>query len=131
VSRSGSLVKGVDFVYLPTRNFEAASEFYGTVLGLPRSAKYGKHPGGEFETGSLTLQVMEAEAFGLEFHPSRNPIALHVDDVEAARAELESRGVSFNGDTMDSGVCHMAFFADPDGNALMLHHRYAPRAPAG
>ena len=75
------------------------------------------------------LQVLEAEAFGLEFHPSKNPIALHVEDVEAARAELESRGISFNGETMDTGVCHMAFFEDPDGNALMLHHRYAPRVP--
>jgi catechol 2,3-dioxygenase-like lactoylglutathione lyase family enzyme len=97
------------------------------VLGLPCSVRYGKHPGGEFETGNLTLQVLEAEAFGLDFHPSRNPIALHVDDVEAARAYLESKGVSFRGDTLDSGVCHMAFFEDPDGNALMLHHRYAPR----
>jgi hypothetical protein len=62
----------------------------------------------------------------MEFHPSKNPLALHVEDVEAARAELESRGVEFAADTLDSGVCHMAFFQDPDGNALMLHHRYAP-----
>jgi catechol 2,3-dioxygenase-like lactoylglutathione lyase family enzyme len=75
------------------------------------------------------LQVLETEAFGLEFHAGKNPIALHVDDVESARAELESRGVSFKGETLDSGVCHMAFFDDPDGNALMLHHRYAPREP--
>jgi len=123
------LVKGVDFVYVPTRDFAAAVEFYGTLLGLPCSVRYGQRPGGEFETGNLTLQVLEAEAFGLEFHAGKNPIALHVDDVEAARAELESRGVSFKGDILDSGVCHMAFFEDPDGNALMLHHRYAPRVP--
>ena len=103
-----ALVSGVDFVYLPTRNFVAAAEFYE-------------------KTGNLTLQVLEAEAFGLEFHPAPNPIALHVDDVEAARARLEAQGVEFQGETMDSGVCHMAFFADPDGNALMLHHRYAPK----
>ena len=60
---------------------------------------------------------------------SPNPVAFHVDDVEAARSTLESRGVSFNGDTFDTGVCHMAFFQDPDGNALMLHHRYVPRTP--
>jgi catechol 2,3-dioxygenase-like lactoylglutathione lyase family enzyme len=124
-----SLVKGVDFVYVPTRDFAAAEEFYSRVLGLPCSVMYGQSPGGEFETGSLTLQVLETEAFGLEFHASKNPIALHVDDVESARAELESRGVSFKGETLDSGVCHMAFFEDPDGNALMLHHRYAPREP--
>ena len=70
---------------------------------------------------------MQADAFGQEFERSPNPIALRVEDVEAARAELESRGVEFSGETIDSGVCHMAFFHDPDGNALMLHHRYAPR----
>ena len=64
---------------------------------------------------------------GLEYHESRNAIALHVVDIEDARARLESAGVVFQGDTFDTGVCHMAFFADPDGNALMLHHRYAPR----
>ena len=64
---------------------------------------------------------------GMEHHVSPNPIALHVDDVEAARARLQASGVTFMGDTFDTGVCHMAFFADPDGNALMLHHRYAPR----
>src|SRR2546423_2541543 len=107
-----ALVSGVDFVYLPSRDFAAAAEFYETVLGLRCSSRYGQHPGGEFETGNLTLQVLQAEAFGLEFHPAKNPIALHVEDVDAARAELESRGVRFHGDTMDSGVCHMAFFED-------------------
>jgi len=126
------LVSGVDFVHLATKDFEAAVQFYGTVLGLPCTSRYGEHPGGEFETGNLTLQVMESESFGLEFHRAPNPIALHVDDVEAARVELESHGVVFKADTLDSGVCHMAFFEDPDGNALMLHHRYAPRPePAG
>lgn len=122
-----SPVTGVDFVTVFVKDFPAAKEFYGTVLGLPFTADYGRIPGGEFETGSLTLQVMDAAAIGREFHASTHPIALHVDDFEAARAELESRGVSFMGDTMDSGVCKMGFFADPDGNALMIHHRYAPR----
>jgi len=63
----------------------------------------------------------------LEYWPNANPLALHVGDVEAARAELESHGVELSGEIVDTGVCHMAFFADPDGNALMLHHRYAPR----
>jgi catechol 2,3-dioxygenase-like lactoylglutathione lyase family enzyme len=120
-------ITGVDFVYVPTADFEAASAFYGDVLGLRCSSRYGRIPGGEFETGTLTLQVIEAAAIGQELHPSRNPIALHVDDVAAARAELEGRGVRFTADTLDSGVCHMAFFTDPDGNALMLHHRYAPK----
>ena len=125
-----SIVNGVDFVTVFVKDYPAAVEFYGTVLGLPHSVDYGRIPGGEFETGSLTLQVMDAAGIGREFHASTHPIALHVEDVEAARAELESRGVEFSADTMDSGVCHMAFFRDPDGNALMLHHRYAPRNAA-
>jgi predicted enzyme related to lactoylglutathione lyase len=122
-----SLVTGVDFAVVATEDFEAAVEFYGTVLGLPCSARYGQMPGAEFETGSLTLSVMETKAFGMQFSSNKSPIALRVDDVEAARAELESRGIAFKGDTIDSGVCHMAVFEDPDGNLLMLHHRYAPR----
>jgi predicted enzyme related to lactoylglutathione lyase len=129
MTTSTSRVTGVDFVSVPTRNFAAAMEFYGNVLGLPCSARYGRFDGAEFETGTLTLAVIDSAAMGLGFSPNKNHIALHVDDVEAARAELESRGVSFKGDTIDSGVCHMAIFEDPDGNALMLHHRYAPRDP--
>lgn len=124
-----SLVTGVDFAVAWTKDFDAAVQFYGTTLGLPCSARYGSMPGAEFETGNLTIAVMEAEAFGVDFSASRSPIALRVDDVEAARAELESRGVAFTGEIVDSGVCHQAYFADPDGNALILHHRYAPRPP--
>ncbi|MEX0816534.1 MAG: VOC family protein [Gaiellales bacterium] len=121
-------VTGVDFITVPTRDFEKAEEFYGTVLGLPCSTRWGNMPAAEFETGTLTIAVMQSDAFGLEFQPHTHPIALHVKDVGAARTELESRGVSFKGETVDSGVCHMAYFTDPDGNALMFHHRYAPRA---
>jgi predicted enzyme related to lactoylglutathione lyase len=131
VSPPPSIVTGVDFLTVATRDLAAATEFYGTVLGLPCSAVYGKAPGAEFETGNLTLAVVESEAMGMEFRTNANPVALHVEDVAAARAELESRGVRFAADTLDTGVCHMAFFADPDGNALMLHSRYAPRTPAG
>lgn len=120
-------ITGVDFITVPTRDFEKASEFYGSVLGLPRSARWGSMPAGEFETGTLTIAVMQSDAFGVAFQRHTHPIALHVEDVEAARAELEERGVAFAADTVDSGVCHMAHFADPDGNALMFHHRYAPR----
>jgi predicted enzyme related to lactoylglutathione lyase len=122
-----SLASGVDFLTVFVKDFPAAAEFYGTTLGLPRSAEYDRVPGAEYETGSLTLQVMDAAAIGREFHARTHPLALHVDDVEAARSQLESRGVNFVADTMDSGVCHMAFFTDPDGNVLCLHHRYAPK----
>jgi predicted enzyme related to lactoylglutathione lyase len=125
-----SLVTGVDFVVVPTRDFDASCVFYGETLGLPCSARYGQMPGAEFETGTLTLAVMATEAFGMGFSPNRNPIALHVEDYAATRAELESRGVTFTSDTIDSGVCHMAPFEDPDGNVLMIHHRYAPRSAA-
>jgi predicted enzyme related to lactoylglutathione lyase len=124
-------VSGVDFVSLPTRDLEAAVEFYGTTLGLERSVYLKDRHFAEFETGNLTLSVMDPQAFGLPYNLNANAIALHVDDVAAARATLEGRGVVFNGETFDTGVCHMAFFADPDGNALMLHHRYAPRRPGG
>jgi predicted enzyme related to lactoylglutathione lyase len=120
-------VTGVDFATVFVKDYPAAVEFYGGTLGLEHSADYGKIPGGEFETGNLTLQVMDAASIGREFEPSTHPIAFHVEDVAAARTELEAKGVSFFGDTIDSGVCHMAPFADPDGNTLMLHHRYAPR----
>jgi catechol 2,3-dioxygenase-like lactoylglutathione lyase family enzyme len=121
------LVTGTDFVTVATKDIDAAVDFYGTVLGLPESARWGQMPAVEFETGNLTIAVMESEAFGLEFQPHTHPIALQVEDFEAACAELESRGVSFKGDTIDSGVCHQAFFEDPDGNTLGIHHRYAPR----
>jgi catechol 2,3-dioxygenase-like lactoylglutathione lyase family enzyme len=120
-------VTGVDFVTVFVKDYPAAQEFYGGLLGLEHSVDYEKIPAGEYETGNLTLQVMDAASVGQEFSPRRHPIALHVDDVEAARAELESKGVAFQGETLDSGVCHMAFFSDPDGNVLMFHNRYAPR----
>jgi predicted enzyme related to lactoylglutathione lyase len=123
------LVTGVDFVTVPTRDLDAALAFYGGTLGLHRSAYSAERYFAEFETGNLTLGLISPERMGMEHHVSRNPIALHVDDIEAARARLEQVGVVFRGDTLDTGVCHMAFFADPDGNALMLHHRYAPRHP--
>ncbi len=121
-------ISGVDFITVPTRDFAQAADFYENVLGLERSIRWGDRPAGEFETGSLTIAIMQSDAFGLQFSAHRHPIALHVDDVASARAELEAQGVTFFADTMDSGVCHMAHFADPDGNALMLHHRYAPRS---
>jgi predicted enzyme related to lactoylglutathione lyase len=121
------LVTGVDFVALPTHDVRAAAEFYGEMLGLRRSVYMPERNFAEFETGNLTLSLINAEQMGLEHHPVRHEVALHVDDVEAARKTLEARGVSFSGETIDTSVCHMAFFADPDGNALMLHNRYAPR----
>lgn len=121
------MISGVDFVGIPTHDLANAAAFYGDTLGLHRSVYMPERHFAEFETGNLTLNIMDAEKMGLEHTTFRNPLALHVDDVAAARATLESRGVTFAGETFDTGVCHMAFFADPGGNALMLHHRYKPR----
>jgi catechol 2,3-dioxygenase-like lactoylglutathione lyase family enzyme len=123
-----SLVTGVDFVAVPTADYDAAAAFYGDVLGLPFVKRWGQMPAGEFQAGNLTLAVMQSDAFGQQFRSSNAPIALQVDDVAEARARLEDRGVTFHADVMDSGVCHQAFFSDPDGNPLILHHRYAPKA---
>ncbi len=124
-----SPISGVDFATVFVRDYEAATEFYGGLLGLEHSVDYGKIPGGEFEAGNLTLQVMDSAAIGREFEPRTHPLAFHVDDVEGTRSQLEQAGVTFLGETIDSGVCHMAVFSDPDGNTLMLHNRYAPRKP--
>ena len=125
---SDAIVTGVDFVAVPTRDIEQAVAFYGETLGLHRSAYVPDRHFAEFETGTVTLNIADLERMGVgKFQANANSLALHVEDVAAARATLEERGVAFAGDTFDTGVCHMAFFADPDGNALMLHHRYAPR----
>lgn len=99
------------------------------MLGLTESKRWRQMPAAEFETGNLTIAVMQSDAFGLEFRANNHPIELRVDDFDAARDELESRGVEFKGETIDSGVCCQAFFEDPDGNSLAIHHRYAPGRP--
>lgn len=131
MTTTDELVTGVDFVGVPTTDLDRTVEFYGTTLGLRRSAYHPDRNYAEFEPGNVTLSVYNPKEMGMEHHANRNPIALHVADIEAARAQLERAGVEFAGDTFDTGVCHMAFFTDPDGNALMLHHRYAPRTPEG
>jgi predicted enzyme related to lactoylglutathione lyase len=128
MSTTSEFVRGVDFVGMPTRDLAAAVTFYGSALGLPRSVYNEERNYAEFETGNLTLSIYNPEKMGLEHNVNPNAVALHVDDVVSVRRQLEDRGISFQGDTFDTGVCHMALFADPDGNALMLHHRYAPRA---
>ncbi|MDQ3758581.1 MAG: VOC family protein [Actinomycetota bacterium] len=126
MTQEQTLVQGVDFICVPTRDFAKAKVFYESVLGLEMSKQWGDMPAGEFETGSLTIAVMQADAFQIEFAPHRFPISFRVDDVAARKEELEAQGVEFHTDVIDSGVCHQAIFSDPDGNALNLHHRYAP-----
>jgi catechol 2,3-dioxygenase-like lactoylglutathione lyase family enzyme len=121
-----SFVSGVDFVCIPTQDYEKSAAFYGETIGLPFRKRWGSMPAGEFQAGDVTIALMQMDAFGQEFRPNGGPLALQVDDVEARRADLEQKGVAFLMDTMDSGVCHQAFFKDPDGNPLILHKRYAP-----
>jgi predicted enzyme related to lactoylglutathione lyase len=124
---TSEFIRAVDFVGIPTHDVPAAAVFYGEILGLPRSVYMPERHYSEFETGNLTLSVYDPEKMGMQHERNPNVIALHVDDVAATRKLLEGRGVKFHGDILDTGVCHMAIFSDPDGNALMLHRRYAPR----
>jgi predicted enzyme related to lactoylglutathione lyase len=118
-------VERVDFVGVPVRDVARAREFYGQTLGLLQSSGSGDR-WAEFETGNLTIGIFAPEQMGRTFEASSAPLALRVSDVAEARQRLEQAGISFEGEILDSGVCHMAFFEDPDGNALMLHRRYAP-----
>ncbi|MDW5597729.1 VOC family protein [Conexibacter stalactiti] len=125
-------VTGVDFISIPSRDLAASAAFYNGLLGLERSSVWqrdGEPPlGMEFENGTVTIALIDPAGIGREFVAHTMPIAFRVDDVAVARAALEERGIVFFGETIDSGVCHMTHFADPDGNVLMLHHRYAPRS---
>jgi catechol 2,3-dioxygenase-like lactoylglutathione lyase family enzyme len=127
MSNSTPAITRIDFVPIPTRDAARATAFYRDTLGLVESEHTRDREGAEFDLGGTTLSVWDPTTAGLEFAANTNAIALHTDDVHALRELLESRGVAFSGDTFDTGVCHMAFFADPDGNPLMLHGRYAPR----
>jgi catechol 2,3-dioxygenase-like lactoylglutathione lyase family enzyme len=118
-----STIRSLDFVGIPSQDADRSRRFYGEVLGL----RQDDHAQYEFWVGETCLGIWEPERTGRPFAPQKNAhLALHVDDVAAARAELEAKGVTFTGDVFDTGVCHMAFFTDPDGNDLMLHHRHAP-----
>ena len=119
-------ITGVDFVTVPVKDLDESMRFYGDVLGLAFVKRWGEMPAAEFQAGNLTIAIMDPTAFGQEFRPHAVPIALQVDDVAQAREQLEAQGVKFVTEIIDSGVCHQAIFLDPAGNALDLHHRYAP-----
>jgi catechol 2,3-dioxygenase-like lactoylglutathione lyase family enzyme len=117
-------VEKVDFVSVLTQDIPRAKKFYGETLGLPIETESENDM--EFRLGQVTLDVFNPASIGQEFAPSPAGIAIRVPDVATARADLEAKGVQFNSEIVDTGVCHFAFFKDPDGNALMLHRRYAP-----
>jgi catechol 2,3-dioxygenase-like lactoylglutathione lyase family enzyme len=117
------MIGDIDFIGIPSTDAERSRAFYVETLGLRQDERSEF----EFWVGQTCFGIWEPAKFGMEFAPQKNAHpALHVDDVAAARAELEGKGVEFMGEIMDTGVCHMAFFTDPDGNDLMLHSRYVP-----
>ena len=126
-------VEHVDFVGVPVRDLKRADDFYGITLGLPRSPHSGDR-WVEYDTANVTIALISPEAMGPQFlenfQPNTVPIALRVPDVEEARSKLREAGLEV-ADVIDSGVCHIAGFADPDGNALILHRRYAPLPEGG
>jgi catechol 2,3-dioxygenase-like lactoylglutathione lyase family enzyme len=118
------MISKLDFVAVPSQDAERSRAFYVDTLGL-RPDEGGRF---EFWVGDTCFGIWEPERLGRPFAPQKNAhLALHVEDVAAARGELEAKGIRFAGETFDTGVCHMAFFSDPDGNDLMLHHRYKAR----
>jgi catechol 2,3-dioxygenase-like lactoylglutathione lyase family enzyme len=120
------IVERTDFISVPVTDLGRSIAFYGQTLGLEQ---IGHRQWPEFQLGeNISLYLLDPTNIGQEFQgPHTSSIALRVPDVDETRAELEAKGVEFRGETFDSGVCHMAFFSDPDGNELMLHRRYAPR----
>ncbi len=118
------MITTLDFVGIPSQDAERSRAFYVDTLGLQPD----DHARFEFWVGETCFGIWEPASVGMEFTPQKNAHpALHVGDVAKSRADLEAKGVVFAGETMDTGVCLMALFTDPDGNDLMLHHRYAPR----
>ena len=116
-------IERVDTIGVPSRDGKRSRQFYVETLGL----RPDERSWNEFWIGETCFSIWYPEQFGGEFEPQKNSIALlRVEDVAAARAELEAKGVEFQGETLDTGVCHMASFLDPDGNELTLHRRYAP-----
>jgi catechol 2,3-dioxygenase-like lactoylglutathione lyase family enzyme len=117
-------VERTDFVSVPVQDMERAKAFYRDTLGLRSPNWDDAWP--EIESGNVSLYLVDPTRIGAEFSPNVSHIALRVPDVAAARHSLEEAGVPFEGEILDTGVCHMAFLRDSEGNALMLHHRYAP-----
>jgi catechol 2,3-dioxygenase-like lactoylglutathione lyase family enzyme len=119
------IVERTDFVSVPVTDMERAKRFYGETLGLPQVSE-GGFP--QYQLGeNVSVYLLSMENIGRQFTaPHSAHVALRVPDVAETRRELEGKGVEFQGEILDTGVCHMAFFSDPDGNALMLHRRYAP-----
>ncbi len=115
-------IERVDFVSFLTQDIPRAKLFYTEVLGLEVESEGESDM--ELRCGQVTLDIFDPSSIGQPFAPSPAGLALRVQDVDAVRAELEAKGVEFDGETIETSVCRQAWFKDPDGNALMLHRRY-------
>ena len=116
------IVERTDFISVFTQDIQRAKQFYAGTLGLAIESEGESDL--EFRCGQVTLDVFDPSSIGRQFAVSPAGLALRVDDVDAARGELEAKGVQFDGETIQTSVCRMAFFKDPDGNALLLHRRF-------
>ncbi len=118
-------VTATDFVTIPITDFEVSKAFYRDTLGLEEGKQWGDMPAQEFETGNLTIAIMDPTAFGMPFqNAGGSSVVLQVDDFDSAKAELEAAGVEFVTDKIESPVCYQAYFKDPDGNVLGIHRRF-------
>lgn len=131
-AQAGTLVQGVDFILVNVGDLDRARRFYRDVLGLEESSVWQREGspaiGAEYETGTVTIALMDVAQTGREFVPAQTAVVLRVDDVPAARERLEADGVTFHmDDVIDSGFCHQLYFSDSEGNTLGLHHRYVPK----
>ena len=116
-------VERADFVSVPVQDMERAKRFYSETLGIHSPNLDAGWP--EFETGSVSLYLVDPTQIGAEFKPHGSHIALRVPDVAEAKAKLEAAGVEVN-EMWDSGVCRGAGLRDPSGNPILLHRRYKP-----
>lgn len=118
-------VTGTDFVTIPITDFDASRAFYRDTLGLEEGKQWGDMPAIEFETGNLTIAIMDPTAFGMPFaNAGGSSVVLQVDDFDSAMEEMKGKGVEFVTDRIESPVCYQAYFKDPDGNVLGIHRRF-------
>jgi catechol 2,3-dioxygenase-like lactoylglutathione lyase family enzyme len=119
-----SVVRKLDYVSIPSQDAERSRAFYVDTLGLKPDAQARF----EFWVGETCFCIWEPAASAGSSRRSGTGTSRCTSTTWRPRApSWRPRGIEFQGEVFDTGVCHMAFFRDPDGNDLMLHHRYQER----